>query len=300
MCDEVLDTSITIGISWPIVCDQDCADGNGADRMAGLDQGRIVRAGQRRGQIVGLQLFGKRHRQQPESFGSFRIGHRAGRPASDEYGCGDLPGLNLLQRVALAHIDFDRLEAEPFEDVTRRKLSARADIAEIHLLAVKLLDRGDAGIRTDDEMHFFVVELGDIGERIVDIAELSGLAKRVENDRLRDAEVDAFQIADVTHVLRATLSDNGENAETIVVIEYGRQIIRDRQVSPVWITRDDCDRIGVDGVAVDGFGRLPCRTGLRVTQVGYGDRTGQGRSHHKQQTAPPVFSLQNFSHALPL
>ena len=106
--------------------------------------------------------------------------------------------------------------------MSRVELGARADVAEIDALAFELLDRGDAGIRADDEMHLLVVELGDVDDLVVDIADLARAAEGIQQIRLRDAEIDALEEADVADVLAAALADDRQDAEIVAVIEHRR------------------------------------------------------------------------------
>ncbi len=150
----------------------------------------------------------------------FSFDGRTRRLARDQDGGGDLAALECLGAVRLAHVHFDRLNAETFEDVARRELSAGADVAEIDALAFELLDRGDAGIRTDDEMHLLVVELGDVDNLVVDVADLARAAEGVQQIRLRDAEIDALEEANVADVLAAAFADHRQDAEIVAVIEH--------------------------------------------------------------------------------
>ncbi len=82
-------------------------------------------------------------------------------------------------------------------------------------------------------MHFFIEQLGHINDFVIDVADLVALPELIENDRLGDAEIDPFEEAHIADILPAALPDHRQDAEILAVVENGREVVRDRQISGV-------------------------------------------------------------------
>jgi hypothetical protein len=109
-----------------------------------------------------------------------------------------LDGLGLRQ----AHV-LD-LQVQILEDVAHRIVGATANLIDIHLLAMQLLDRRDVGARR--QMHFRIVWFGSIHDLVVEQARLLvRMTEIVQDAHLRQAEVDTLQAADVANSLRSRL-----------------------------------------------------------------------------------------------
>jgi hypothetical protein len=124
-------------------------------------------------------------------------------------------------------------------------LGAAADVAEIDLFSRELIERRDAGVGANDDVHLLVEQLGNVDDLVVDIADFAGAPEGVEQARLGDAEIDALEEADITDVLCTALADDRQDAELVAVIEDGRDVVGDRQIGGVDISRYDRDRVGI-------------------------------------------------------
>src|SRR5215472_11549879 len=95
-------------------------------------------------------------------------------------------------------------------------------------------------------MYFLGEQRGDIDDLvIIDAHELVRPPEIVQDAGLRNANVDAFQIAYVANVLRSAYADHRENAKVILVVEHCSQIVRHLQVSIVRVRASgyDGDRV---------------------------------------------------------
>ncbi len=102
-------------------------------------------------------------------------------------------------------------------------------------------------------MQLFIVELGDIGDRILHRRNGSLLARRVEHVGLDDADIDAAQRAQIEQVLRRSAADDRENAARRAVIEDGGEILRHLDRGEIAAAGDDLDEPAI--LALDqGFG----------------------------------------------
>ncbi len=160
----------------------------------------------------------------------------------------------------------------------------------------------DTGVGAHDEVEFLVEQLCDVDDLVIDAAYLIAAARRAEQDRLRDAEIDALEEAHIAEVLPAALADHRQDTEFVAVVEHGRQIVGDRQIRGVEIARDDRDRIRVDALTdraqiglVGNRRPTTLRSGtpaaLRMTRrdgKGYGNhRRGQYANDLKWPNRPP-------------
>ncbi len=76
-------------------------------------------------------------------------------------------------------------------------------------------------------MHFLVVELGDVDDLFVEIADLARAAECIQQIRLRNAKIDALEETDVADVLAAALADHRQDTEIVAVVEHRREVVSD-------------------------------------------------------------------------
>src|SRR5256885_9528294 len=117
---------------------------------------------------------------------------------------------SLLHRDALFDIDEVRLEAEPLEHDRRGDEGAAVGKIDADLLAVELAQAVHRLRRND--VHLFVVELGHIGELLLDVLGEALFLEIVERVGPYDAEIDALQEQDVGDALHRTAPDDRKYA----------------------------------------------------------------------------------------
>ena len=73
-------------------------------------------------------------------------------------------------------------------------------------------------------MHLFIVELGHIGELLLDVLGEAFPLEIIERVGAHDAEIDALQEQDVGDALHRTAADDGQYAQLVAVVEHGSEV----------------------------------------------------------------------------
>src|SRR5579871_202026 len=173
-----------------------------------------------------------------------QLQHRAHRLAGDQRRRRDLAAPHLLERLKLRHADFFDLDAERVEEVAHRVAGAAALGVEVDLETAQLLDRRDVG--PGDEMDLFIEQLGDVDDLVFGLPHaFIGAAEVVEDAGLRQADVDAAQVAHVADVARAANAGDRQDAQAVIVVEHLGEIVGYLEVGVARIgaAGDDADRI---------------------------------------------------------
>ena len=94
-------------------------------------------------------------------------------------------------------------------------------------------------------MHLLIVELGHVGELLLDVLRKALFLEIVERIGSHDAEVDALQEQDVGDALHRTAPDDRKYAQLVSVVEHGSEIGTELHIGAADRSRDQRDCVGV-------------------------------------------------------
>ena len=141
------------------------------------------------------------------------------------------------------------MDTQPLEHDGGRDERAAVGHVDRHGLALELRHAVDR--LRGEHVHFFVVELGDEGELLLDVVGVALLLEVIERIRSHDAEVDALEEQDIGDALHRTAADDRQHPQIVAVVERGGEIGAELHVG----TGDRAAHDG-DGVRVQAIRRL--------------------------------------------
>ena len=242
---ELGQLAIAVGVGGPVIGGEHRRHGDGIDLLPFRDQVGIVLRRQGRGQIVGLQRPRIVDRNEMEAV-VVECADRFVRLAADGNHRVDLASPHFFHRDTLLDIEEVRLDAEPLEHNCRRHEGAAVGKVDTDLLAVELADVGDR-LRRDD-IHLFIVELGHVGELLLDVLCEALFLEIVERVGSHDAEVDALQEQDVGDALHGAAPDDRKYAQLVSVVEHGCEVCTELNIGAADGAGDQRHRVGVQGL----------------------------------------------------
>ena len=99
-----------------------------------------------------------------------------------------------------------------------------------------------------DDLHLLIVELGYVGELLLQILGEALPLEVVERVGAHDAEIDALQEKDVGGALHRTSTDDREDAQFTIVVEHGSEVGAELHVGATDRAGKQRDRVGVERV----------------------------------------------------
>ena len=142
--------------------------------------------------------------------------------------------------MRLPHVDGEIVEQETPGD--RR---AASGLAEIHHLALELLDVRHIGAHHD--VHLFIEQLRHVDDLLHEIrAEIAGFGIVLQHVCLGDPHVDAAQEHHVLDVLRHAPADDGQHAEIVAVVDNLRDVRGDGEIGAARAAGHDGDDVLVE------------------------------------------------------
>ena len=172
----------------------------------------------------------------------------------------DFAGLQFLHRDALLDVNHLRLHPESLEH--RQRGDERAAIGKIDAdgLAIELpqIVHRLGG----DDVHLLVVELGHVGELLLDVLREAFSLEIVQCIGPHDSEVNALEKQDVGDALHRAAPDDGKHAQLVSVIEHGGEVRAELHVGAADRARDQRHRVLVQ--ALLGLGRAQLKYRLEA------------------------------------
>ena len=167
---------------------------------------------------------GGRDAEQVEAVACLQVAQKRSRFRRHQSQGPNLALAKLLKRHLLVVVghgggDFQKIEKTACRD--RRAAAAQIDI---YSLVGKIGDRLD--VCACQKVKFFVVEFGDIGERL-DPEKQPLLPRIIKRICLHNGEVDAAKVLEVSEVLQRSFADNGNHAPCRSVVDNADDVCRD-------------------------------------------------------------------------
>ena len=108
-------------------------------------------------------------------------------------------------------------------------------------------------------MHLFIVELGDVGELLLDVLREALPLQIVERVGPHDPEIDALQEQDVGDALHRAAADDRKDAQLVAVVEDGGEIGAELDIGAADGAGYQRHRVGVQGLLGGGRSELEYR-----------------------------------------
>ena len=150
-----------------------------------------------------------RDRQQSQARIGLDLGQQGERLAADEDQRGDIARAQRRERLRLGQCGRLNVDRQLVEDDAGGHEGAAALGAEVDPLAAQVVDRGELVAR--QQMDLLVVELGDVGDLLLDPGVQVGALVEVEDVRLHDRDVDAAQQQQILDVAHRALADHRQH-----------------------------------------------------------------------------------------
>jgi hypothetical protein len=96
------------------------------------------------------------------------------------------------------------------------------------------------------DVYFFLVQLGHILDRVVEVRERFLVPNECQHVRLYDRDIGIVQDHEIGDVLQRAFAHDRQDTQPIPVVERGRQIGRDPQIGAVDFAREDRHRAHID------------------------------------------------------
>ena len=202
------------------------------------------------------------------------------------------PALQLLHRDALLDIDDVRLQPEPLEHGQRGDEGAAIGKIDADGLAVQfpqIVDR----FRGDD-VHLLIVELGDVGELLLDVLGKALALQIVERVRSHDPEIDALQEQDVGDALHRAAPDDRQYAQLVAVVEHGGEVGAELHIGAADGAGYQRHRVGVQrllgGRRSELENRFQAVADLGRIELGLFRHGREAKRHHHGENRHPDYS----------
>ena len=147
-----------------------------------------------------------------------------GRFRHDKRESRNLPVPQLLQCGILVIVRDLGLDAEKIEHARRRKCRTAALHVDVYGLPGEIGDFLYVGAR--QQMKLLIIELGDIGQRILDAGEQALVAGVFERIDRQDRDIDAAKMFQIGNVLQTSFAEHGHDAARRTVIDNTCDLLR--------------------------------------------------------------------------
>jgi hypothetical protein len=136
-----------------------------------------------------------------------------------------------------------RPQPEPLEHGQRGDEGAAIGQVDADPASIQIPQRSHRFRR--DDGHLLIVELGHIGELLLDVLGKAFPLEIVERVGAHDAEVDALQEQDVGDALHRAAPDDRQYAQLGAVVEHGGEVGADLHIGAPDRAGDQCHGVGI-------------------------------------------------------
>ena len=151
-----------------------------------------------------------------------------------------LAALELLQRRGIVIKHLLDLHAQPLKHDRSGQARGAARRSEAHLLPAQIFDRVYLGAR--QHVHFRNRQADNVVDPVLEIGNFSLGAEIVEHVGLGDGDIDLAQVEQVVEVGSSAVSDDGDDAQVLTVVEDFRHLVGKGHVGAGQLPAGNADR----------------------------------------------------------